>query len=256
MSSVSRFGGSFAGQIQWLHVFIDVAPKVAEESASFWSAALGWPLGGPWPGHSEFRSFAPPEGDSYIHQQVGNHGPRIHFDVEVADRGAADRLVELGAVVTGQFEGWCPMRSPGGLPFCLVERQVHVRPPAPEFAGHRSRLVQICIDSPPSVHDQEVAFWRTAIGWRWRDGSHDEFAGKLYPPTGSSAQLLFQRLGLDDRATAVRAHIDLGTDDVEAEAARLADLGAEILGPGRGWIVLRDPVGMVFCVTGNSPDDP
>jgi len=80
--------------------------------------------------------------------------------------------------------------------------------------------------------------------------------GKLYPPTGSSAQLLLQRLGSDDPTSAVRAHIDLGTDDVEAEAERLVGLGAERLGPGRGWIVLRDPVGMVFCVTGNSPDDP
>jgi hypothetical protein len=96
----------------------------------------------------------------------------------------------------------------------------------------------------------------SGTGWRWREDGDDEFAGKLYPPAGSSAQLLFQRLGLDDRATAVRAHIDLGTDDVEAEASRLAELGAEILGPGRGWIVLRDPVGMVFCATGNSPDDP
>ena len=58
------------------------------------------------------------------------------------------------------------------------------------------------------------------------------------------------------RRAAVRAHIDLGADDIEAEAARLVGLGAERLGPGRGWIVLRDPVGMVFCVTGNSPDDP
>ena len=95
--------------------------------------------------------------------------------------------------------------------------------------GHRSRLVQICIDSPPAVHDQEVAFWRAATGWRWREGSHDEFAGKLYPPTGSSVQLLFQRLGSDDPATAVRAHIDLGADDVEAEATRLVELGAERL---------------------------
>jgi hypothetical protein len=116
--------------------------------------------------------------------------------------------------------------------------------------------VQICIDSPPSVHDQEVAFWLAATGWRWREGDHDEFAGKLYPPTGSSAQLLLQRLGSDDAATAVRAHIDLGTDDVEAEATRLGQLGAIRLGPGRGWIVLSDPVGMVFCVTGNSPDYP
>jgi hypothetical protein len=137
-----------------------------------------------------------------------------------------------------------------------VDREEHARPPAQRFAGHRSRLVQICIDSPPTLHDQEVAFWRAATGWRWREGDQNEFAGKLYPPTGSSVQLLFQRLGSDDPATAVRAHIDLGADDVEAETARLVELGGERLGPGRGWIVLRDPVGMVFCVTGNSPDAP
>ena len=56
---------------QWLHVFIDVAPDVAEESASFWSAALGWPLGEPWPGLPEFRSFIPPEGDSLSISRLG-----------------------------------------------------------------------------------------------------------------------------------------------------------------------------------------
>jgi hypothetical protein len=168
----------------------------------------------------------------------------------------ADRLVKLWAVVTAQAEGWCPMSSPGGLPFCLVDRHEQIRPPAQRFAGHRSRLVQICVDSPPNLHDQEVAFWQAATGWRWGEGSGGEFAGKLYPPTGSSVQLLFQRLGPDDPATAVRAHIDLGAEDIEAEATRLVGMGAEWLGPGRGWIVLRDPVGMVFCVTDNSPDNP
>jgi hypothetical protein len=48
----------------------------------------------------------------------------------------------------------------------------------------------------------------------------------------------------------------LGSDNVEAEAARLVGLGAQRLGPGRGWIVLRDPLGIVFCVTDNSPDGP
>jgi hypothetical protein len=148
------------------------------------------------------------------------------------------------------------MSSPGGLPFCLVDRHEQIRPPAQRFAGHRSRLVQICVDSPPNLHDQEVAFWQAATGWRWGEGSGGEFAGKLYPPTGSSVQLLFQRLGPDDPATAVRAHIDLGAEDIEAEATRLVGMGAEWLGPGRGWIVLRDPVGMVFCVTDNSPDNP
>ena len=245
-----------AEQTQWLHVLIDVASGIAEESTAFWSSALAWPLGEPWPGHPEFRSFTPLAGDSYIHQQIGDHGPRIHFDLEVDDRGFADRLVELGAVVTGQFEGWCPMRSRGGLPFCLVDRQDHIRPPAQRFEAHHSRLVQVCVDSPAHLHDQEVAFWRAATGWRWCESDADEFAGKLYPPAGSSVQLLFQKLGADDPATAVRSHIDLGADDIEAEAARLVGLVAERLGPGHGWIVLRDPVGMVFCVTRNSPDDP
>ena len=132
-----------AEQAQWLHVFIDVAPDVSDESASFWSAVLGWPVGEQWPGHPEFRSFTPPAGDSYIHQQIGDHGPRIHFDLEVPDRGTADRLVQLGAVITGYGDGWCPMRSPGGLPFCLIDRADHARPPA----QHRTRMVQICIDS-------------------------------------------------------------------------------------------------------------
>jgi hypothetical protein len=153
-----------AEEIQWLHVFIDVAPDVSAESASFWSAVLGWPVGEQWPGHPEFRSFTPPAGDSYIHQQIGDHGPRIHFDLEVTDRGTADRLVQLGAVITGYGDGWCSMRSPGGLPFCLVDRVDHARPPAQRFAQHHTRLVQICIDSPSKLHDQEVAFWQQATG--------------------------------------------------------------------------------------------
>ena len=101
-----------------------------------------------------------------------------------------------------------------------------------------------------------MAFWRSALDWRWAPSSADAFIGKLYPPSGSSVQLLLQRLGEDDPGTAVRAHIDLGTDDREADAERLIQAGATLVGPGDGWIVLRDPTGMVFCTTGNSPDAP
>jgi hypothetical protein len=241
---------------QWLHVFLDVRADVAQLSADFWSATLGWQLGDPWRRHREFRSFEPPDGDPYVHQQVGDHGPRIHFDLEVSDEAEVQRLVGLGASLAGEPREWWPMISPGGLPFCLVRRREHVRPAPLTWDGHRSRLVQICVDSPARLHDQEVAFWRSALTWRWAVSSGDEFAGKLYPPSGSSVQLLFQRLGNDDPGTAVRAHIDLGTDDIEADAQRLTQLGAERVGTGRGWIVLRDPVGMVFCTTGNSPDTP
>ena len=74
---------------QWLHVFIDVPPDQAEVSGRFWSAALGWPLGEPWPDHPEFRDFEPPDGDPYVHQQIGDHQPRVHLDLEVADQASA-----------------------------------------------------------------------------------------------------------------------------------------------------------------------
>jgi hypothetical protein len=241
---------------QWLHVFLDVRSDVSQASANFWSTALGWPLGDPWPEHPEFRSFEPPDGDAYVHQQIGDHGPRIHFDLEVPDEAEVERLVALGASLAGEPQEWWPMISPGGLPFCLIRRRNRVRPPALSWDGHRSRLVQICIDSPAGLHDQEVAFWRSALSWRWAASESDGFAGKLYPPSGSSVQLLFQRLGEDDQGPAVRAHIDLGTDDIEADAQRLLQLGAAQVEPGRGWIVLRDSTGLVFCTTGNSPDAP
>ena len=241
---------------QWLHVFLDVRSDVSQASANFWSTALGWPLGDPWPEHPEFRSFEPPDGDAYVHQQIGDHGPRIHFDLEVPDEAEVERVVALGASLAGEPQEWLPMISPGGLPFCLIRRRNRARPPALSWDGHRSRLVQICIDSPAGLHDHEVAFWRSALSWRWAASESDEFAGKLYPPSRSSVQLLFQRLGEDDQGTAVRAHIDLGTDDIEADAQRLLQLGAAHVEPGRGGIVLRDPTGVVFCTTGNSPDAP
>ena len=148
------------------------------------------------------------------------------------------------------------MISPGGMPFCLVRRHDNVRPSLLSWDGHDSRLVQVCIDSPAGLHEAEVAFWRSALAWRWAESESDEFAGKLYPPAGSSVQLLFQRLGEDDADGPVRAHIDLGTDDREAHAQRLVQLGATRVGPGRGWIVLRDPTGLVFCTTSNSPEAP
>ncbi len=109
---------------------------------------------------------------------------------------------------------------------------------------------------PPHAHDREVQFWREATGWRFAPSEHESFAGKLYPAPGAPLQLLLQRLAADDRAPAVRAHLDLGCDDREAEAARLVALGAERLWSGDGWITLRDPAGLLFCATGTSPDSP
>jgi len=49
-----------------------------------------------------------------------------------------------------------------------------------------------------------------------------------------------------------RVHIDLRCDDLEAETARLVELGARVLtvgGPQADWVVFADPEGNEFCLS-------
>ena len=43
-------------------------------------------------------------------------------------------------------------------------------------------------------------------------------------------------------------HLDIETDDVGAEVARLTRLGAKKLGMVRDWCVMEAPTGQRFCV--------
>lgn len=239
--------------MSWLHVVLDAPAGVHDPWAAFWAQALGWPVGEPWPGHPELRSFEPPAGDAYVHLQRIEGPPRIHLDVESHDTAElVRRAVSSGADLVAEHEEWTTLTSPGGLPFCVLQAKER-RPPRDVSwpGGHRSRLVQLCIDSPIDRHDAEVAFWRDLLGERWTDSSSAEFAGKWHDDDGSPVQLLFQVL--EELTGGARAHLDLGTDDVAAETQRLVQLGAADVGPGSGWHTLRDPAGVLFCVTGNSP---
>ncbi len=54
-----------------------------------------------------------------------------------------------------------------------------------------------------------------------------------------------------------RVHLDIETDDVEAEVKRLEALGAERVRPEQTWWIMRDPSGQPFCVVPpQSPDFP
>jgi hypothetical protein len=104
-----------------------------------------------------------------------------------------------------------------------------------------------------AAHEREVDFWRALLQGRWVTSSSSEFAGKWHDDTGSPLQLLFQRL--EEPVGPVRAHLDHGTDDLRAEVRRVVALGAQDVGAGHGgWHVLRDPAGLPFCVTANSPE--
>jgi len=240
----------------WTHVFIDVPDDAVTAAQQFWSEVTGWAVGPPWAGYPDFTSFLPPDGNPYVHVQRIGGSARIHLDFAVEQVEATrDRLAELGAAVGERMAEWRVMASPGGLPFCLTGEPAEHRVPAPVRwpDGHRSRLGQVCIDAPAALHERECAFWPAATEWRTVPSSHPAFDAKLYPPDHATVRLLLQRLGGDDPGPRTRAHIDLVTDDVDLEVQRVRAAGAQLLGPGDGWVALRDPVGLPFCVT-DQPD--
>jgi hypothetical protein len=108
------------------------------------------------------------------------------------------------------------------------------------------------VDVPDESYDGELEFWRQATGWADDEVDAPEFH-RLVHRAESALQLLVQRLGGNDPARGARAHLDLGTDDMAAELARVRSLGARLLWRGDGFVALSDPLGLPFCVTANHP---
>jgi predicted enzyme related to lactoylglutathione lyase len=115
---------------------------------------------------------------------------------------------------------------------------------------HRSRLCHVVIDVPNL--DQGVSFWSSALRAEEEplpDNSRHIYR-KLRLPD-SEMRILLQKTQ-DAKASKERMHLDLETDDVEAEVTRLETLGAFRLDHqverGFDFWVLRDPWGNEFCV--------
>jgi hypothetical protein len=45
-----------------------------------------------------------------------------------------------------------------------------------------------------------------------------------------------------------RVHLDLASDDIPAEVARLEELGTRVVDRVRTWVVIEAPTGHRFCV--------
>jgi hypothetical protein len=236
-----------------MHAIIDVPADRHAATAEFWQRVSGWPAGRPWAGHPELSSFEPADGTAYLHLQRIDGPPRVHLDLESDEpEVTVARAVQLGAEDIAENGRWHTLRSPGGLAFCVLRASARRAPPPQTWPdGHRSRLVQICLDSPRAKHVGESLFWRALLRYRWSPSDSAEFDGKWHA-AGSPLQLLLQEL--DEETGPTRAHLDLGTDDLAAEVGRLLDAGATDVRPGRGWHVFEDVAGLPFCVTTNSPE--
>ncbi|WP_049621080.1 VOC family protein [Frateuria defendens] len=110
---------------------------------------------------------------------------------------------------------------------------------------HHSRLVALVLDCRADDLADATRFWSAALGKpvasadQDGDGRYAELATAADEPL-----ILLQKVAHDSRV-----HLDIETDDLEAEAARLERLGARRVAFVRErWWVMEAPSGHRFCV--------
>jgi hypothetical protein len=107
---------------------------------------------------------------------------------------------------------------------------------------HRSRLQTVVVD----CDDIEVGrqFWTQALGAGVR-GSDDTYV--LLEPVCGELRFLLQRVP-EPKTAKSRVHLDIESDNLDAEVTRLEALGARRVGFVEHWWVMLDPCGNEFCV--------
>ena len=109
---------------------------------------------------------------------------------------------------------------------------------------HYSRLCALLIDCRTSDIDEAARFWAAALG-RPVDPAHPGTRGNYRMLETPPDELIVQIQRVDHES---RAHLDIETDDIAAEVARLEKLGATVAERLRAWVVMQAPTGQRFCV--------
>ncbi len=109
---------------------------------------------------------------------------------------------------------------------------------------HKSRLGAIIIDCLTENLEADAEFWAKALGREAKRSGNPEdenYIGLAGPEDEIPIEV--QRVNHPSRV-----HIDIETDDIEAEVRRLEKLGAKRIGTVRTWCVMEAPSGQRFCV--------
>ena len=109
---------------------------------------------------------------------------------------------------------------------------------------HRSRLTSLVLDCRVDDLGDAVEFWSKALGKPV--ASLDQDGDGKYAELETAADepmILLQKVDHDSRV-----HLDIETDDIDAEVARLEALGAKKVAFVHRWWVMEAPTGHRFCV--------
>ena len=109
---------------------------------------------------------------------------------------------------------------------------------------HRSRINGILIDCNVDDIDAAARFWAEALG-RPIDPHHPGTRGNYVMLENRPDEISIQIQRVEHES---RVHIDIETDDIPAEVARLEKLGANVDERKERWVVMRAPSGQLFCV--------
>jgi predicted enzyme related to lactoylglutathione lyase len=109
---------------------------------------------------------------------------------------------------------------------------------------HKSRLGAVVIDCQTENIEVATRFWSRALGWPSEplDDPDDANYRRLDTPP-DEVNVLVQAV-----AHPSRVHLDIETDDIEAEVKRLEALGARRIAQVKRWWVMEAPTGQRFCV--------
>ena len=108
---------------------------------------------------------------------------------------------------------------------------------------HKSRFAGFIIDCKTDDLEGAAAFWGAALGLEIRNLPGEE--GKYIELVDPDGRLHIEVQSVSHPS---RVHLDIESDDIEAEVRRLEALGAKRVGKVNTWWVLEAPTGQRFCV--------
>lgn len=109
---------------------------------------------------------------------------------------------------------------------------------------HKSRLGGLIIDCQTDNLDKAKEFWTGALGYESVQSS--DTADGRYVTLNTASDEPHIELQKIDHPSGV--HIDIETNNVDAEVARLEKLGAITIKKVRTWWIMEAPTGHRFCV--------
>lgn len=108
---------------------------------------------------------------------------------------------------------------------------------------HKSQIRTLVIDCPEQTWNQATQFWSQFLGFA--PNTAVEPSDNYLALEGSLEKI---RVLLQKVAGPAEIHLDLETDDTDAELTRVTAIGAREKYPVKYWRVMETPSGHTFCI--------